>query len=815
MRNVITKTDTRLFATSLNSWSRFQNKAQILLQDLLISKGWLFIIIGFLLGRAVILSVISPFALAFLGTIWTLDKRNGKKALLAIIAGSLTYSLQHGIWMTVMIFFFLFLISVFHKVQLQWKLPFIILLSTTTARVTQYLLAGEVTSYDWLILTVEGILAVILVLLFMQSVPMIEPDRFRLTLKNEEIVCMIILLASILTGTIGWVIFNAAIEQVLARYFVLIFAFVGGAAIGSTVGVVVGLILSLANVVNIFQMSLLAFSGLLGGLLKDGRKIGVSIGLLTGTFLVDIYGGTSTWSGTLTESLLAIFFFLLTPTALLLQLAKYIPGTEAYMKEQKNYLQKVRDVTARRVEQFSEVFQALAKSFADSDYLPVSEEQKKQETDYFLSQVTERTCQRCFMKEHCWQNNFDRTYEMMETMKNQLTAKKQINRQRLKQFENICVRSSRVVDVMKEEISFFDINKKLKQQMVDSKRIVADQLQGVSTIMDDFAKEIVKERNYHETQEIEIITTLEEMGLEIISLDIYRLERGNVDIELTLSVYDYHGEGRKIIAPLLSNLLNELIVVHSEKLSPFPNGYCHFTFRSAKEYIIETGAATAAKDGGFISGDSFTMMELGTGKFAMAISDGMGSGKRAQEESKETLRLLKQILQTGIAEEVAIKTINSILALRSTDEVFATLDLVVVNLHNAFARFLKIGSSPSLLKRAETIFQIESRNLPIGILQEVQVDIETKQLKVNDLLIMMSDGLLDGLLYVTNVDIWIRRKLTEIKTTDPQEVADLLLEEVIREQAGVIEDDMTILVAKVKKNTPEWASIPFYRKSAL
>src|SRR5699024_2064967 len=103
---------------------------------------------------------------------------------------------------------------------------------------------------------------------------LLAQKKYNPVLKNEEIVCMIILIASILTGTIGWQVYGAALEQVFSRYVVLVLAYVGGAAIGSTVGVVAGLILSLANVANLYQMSLLAFSGLLSGLLKEGRKIG-------------------------------------------------------------------------------------------------------------------------------------------------------------------------------------------------------------------------------------------------------------------------------------------------------------------------------------------------------------------------------------------------------------------------------------------------------------------------------------------------------------------------------------------------------------
>lgn len=75
-----------------------------------------------------------------------------------------------------------------------------------------------------------------------------------------------------LTGMVGWSIYDLSLEHVASRYVLLLFAFVAGATVGSTVGVVTGLILSLASVSNLYQMSLLAFSGLLGGLLKEGKK---------------------------------------------------------------------------------------------------------------------------------------------------------------------------------------------------------------------------------------------------------------------------------------------------------------------------------------------------------------------------------------------------------------------------------------------------------------------------------------------------------------------------------------------------------------
>jgi stage II sporulation protein E len=68
----------------------------------------------------------------------------------------------------------------------------------------------------------------------------------------------------------------------------------------------------------------------------------------------------------------------------------------------------------------------------------------------------------------------------------------------------------------------------------------------------------------------------------------------------------------------------------------------------------------------------------------------------------------------------------------------------------------------------------------------------------------------EGPPHVENYDLWMKRKIKELKTNDPQEVADLIMEEVIRSRSGRIEDDMTVVVAKIKHNTPKWATIPAY-----
>ena len=784
-----------------------------LAKDIFIEKQLLLFLVGFLLGRAVILFNISPFAIAFLATVWAIYQKRMFVMTMFVIIGALTYSIEQAIFVSVAIMVF-YVLGHFLKDRKNIRLLMVfVFLATVLTRLFLYSLSGQISLYEWLHLFIEGILGVVLLLIFMQSIPLISLKRYQPALKNEELVCIIILLASILTGFIGWQVYGLQLEHVFSRYIVLTLAFVGGAAIGSTVGVVTGLILSLANVANIYQMSLLAFSGLLGGLLQEGRKHGVSFGLLVGTFLVGMYGNANMFTPTLLETLIAILLFYLTPSHFMKQVSKYIPGTTEYTLEERKYLQKVRDVTAQRVEQFSAVFEALSKSFIQSTEKN-HEEAKINETDYFLSLVTEKTCQSCVLKKKCWQNRFDETYGLMETMKEELILDDEISIVTRAKFEKHCAKPYQVIDTMVNEISLLKINKQLKRQVQESKKIVADQLKGVSDVMDNFAKEIMKERREHEKQEIQIIRALKQLDIQLEKLEIYQLEKGNIDIEMSIIFYDYHGEGSKLIAPVLSDILEEPIVVVEEEISPFPNGVSFLTFSSAKQFVVETGVATAAKGGGLISGDSYTMMELGKGKYALAISDGMGNGLRAREESMETLRLLKQILQTGISEQVAIKSINSILSLRTTDEIFATLDLAIINLHDATLRSLKIGSSPSFIKRGREVIQIAANNLPIGIIEHVELETVTEQLQAGDLLIMMSDGIFEGPKHVINNDLWLHRKIKDMKTDDPQEIADLLLEEVIRSEMGVIRDDMTVVVAKVKRHRPKWATFSVFQSEA-
>ncbi|MFT8389902.1 MAG: stage II sporulation protein E [Sporolactobacillus sp.] len=784
---------------------RFRKAIHKLIVRVVFRTDLFFIIAGFLLGRAVILNTLTPFTVPFFAMVFWLHRKKRWMASLFAVAGACTVTLEQGFFSLLALLF----LALSRQILLRWSvheskwLPVLVLMTCAGIRLLcQAAFALSLTVTDGLTAAAEASLAFLVTLIFMQSVPLLSMKTNRKLFKNEEIICFIILLSSILAGTIGWQAMGLSVDRILARYIILLFASAGGAAIGSTVGVVIGLILGLASVSSLYQMSLLAFSGVLGGLLKEAGKWGVAAGLLIATLLIALYGdGYSALLGQTADSLAAVLLLLITPKTWIQQLASFVPGTSEYHKEQQQYIRKLRDVTVSRIEQFSGLFQTLAKSFNP----PV--EMESLEDDLFLSRVTAQTCQKCFKKQKCWVKNMDQTQRMMLDLKKAYKNDDKYNDAKLRiAWQTYCVKAQQTLDAIERERQIAKMQEKMDQKVKESRRLVADQLQGVSQVMGDFASEMKRERGMHDLQEEMILMKLHSVGLRVESVEIYNLEAGSIDIEVILPT-DYYGASEKVIAPLLSDILGENIVVRKKETADEAGDPSRVIFVSARTFDIVTGVATAARGGGLISGDNYALFDIGTGKYALAISDGMGNGTRADEESQETLQLLSKVLKSGIPETLAIKSINSILSLRTTEEIYATLDLALIDMQSAESTFLKIGSNPSFIKRGNHVMMQDGSNLPMGMIENFDVDVDNKQLKSGDLLIMMSDGIFDAPKHIENKEAWVKRKIVEFETDDPQEVADLLLEEVIRVGGGQIDDDMTVVVAQIRHHLPKWSSI--------
>ena len=176
-------------------------------------------------------------------------------------------------------------------------------------------------------------------------------------------------------------------------------------------------------------------------------------------------------------------------------------------------------------------------------------------------------------------------------------------------------------------------------------------------------------------------------------------------------------------------------------------------------------------------------------------------GVIARNNSSTLLKMLEKMLKSGFDKNTAVELINSNLLLKSREESFATLDASIIDLHTGSVEFIKVGASPSFVKKKKsgTVDIIKSITLPVGILKDIDIDIYGKDLEDEDILVMCSDGIIESNAIYQNKELWVKNLLEDIDTNNVQKVADLIITESIDNGYGIAKDDMTVMVLKIIK----------------
>ena len=214
-------------------------------------------------------------------------------------------------------------------------------------------------------------------------------------------------------------------------------------------------------------------------------------------------------------------------------------------------------------------------------------------------------------------------------------------------------------------------------------------------------------------------------------------------------------------------------------------------------YTLEFGIARTKKHNSTISGDSNTIIKLKDGKILVAISDGMGSGDVAARNSKKVVLNLEKLLNTGFEEDRAVKLINSYMLVGKDSDNFATIDAMVFDPLLGLTEFIKIGACPTFIcNKKGQVITVDSNNLPVGMIGDIEIETKTKLLKRGDVIVMVTDGVLDA--NYDKKEQAIVDLLKAVKTTSAQRLADIMLQESIDSNFGMPKDDMTIIVARVQ-----------------
>lgn len=339
-----------------------------------------------------------------------------------------------------------------------------------------------------------------------------------------------------------------------------------------------------------------------------------------------------------------------------------------------------------------------------------------------------------------------------------------------------------------------------KRKAHESREIMADHLNEMAQIMTEvaqisFAYEALPQRTSRQ-----VCHFLKTEGIMVKEIHYIENEDNRLEIGATLALEKGQTKTAEEVANLLSVIFDKRLQVSKETDYYLDEQYRDFHFLEEPAFFAFVGSAKAIKENESVSGDNFCQFETEKNGLTIMLSDGMGSGKKASEDSRRVLDLMERLLSAGFSGETAVQMVNTSLSIGGTDSNMSTLDVCNIDLHDGVVELTKVGAASTFIKRANLVEQISSRNLPLGVFGRLEPEVTKRKLMDGDYIVMVSDGITDGLSHEIGEDV-LSEIISRTNLENPKEIAAHILNYVIRTCKGVIRDDMTVIVAGVWKNT--------------
>ena len=751
------------------------------------------IILAFLISRASLVDKLTPFGVAFISAHILAGKFN-IYILISSILGTLSVHGLGGINYIITITAMTIIYSLVDRIR-QFSLVVSALITSFAfiAIMSLYsMLFNELLFYDFLIIAFEGLIVFTLTYIFSYGIN----SKFVRLGTNERLISIFITLALVLSGLRELNIYGISIKNLITIIIILYTGYKKGAFAGSTVGITLGIISYISQPQMPFILSIYGLAGLLTGVFKDQGKIGSILGFVLGNGIISFYiNGYGVSFINLRELILSILVFALLYKPMDKLLSSFIEDLAVNRKE-RAYSQKKDEMIINRLNEISEVFNEIGEIFKQS-----VEENKSinvQEVYQMIDMAANNVCANCAMRNFCWGKRFYNTYNSMFKITCFLEEKAPITEDLLpKAIKDYCIKKEDVVKELKNQFEILKLNNMWKEKIIQNRLLVSEQLEGVSHIIKGMVKDIYINPTFKEDVEEIIYTDLKKHKIPVLDVIVAELYENNIEVHVEVdSGYDeYSGENKivKIVSESLGIPMKLEKNINKEKKERH-----RFKLIRSNRYSALTEAVTKANSKNNISGDSFTFGE-GENLYFAAISDGMGIGKKASKESNIAISLLEKFLEAKFDKELALKTINSILMLKSNDEIFTTLDISVIDLYSGKLQLIKTGAPATFIKKKDRVEVINSQSLPVGILQDVDFNIYEEYLEDGDIIIMMSDGVLEANNKVDNAERWMKDLIGNIESLNPKTIGEEIIRVASEISGGENMDDMTVLVTKVWK----------------
>lgn len=337
-----------------------------------------------------------------------------------------------------------------------------------------------------------------------------------------------------------------------------------------------------------------------------------------------------------------------------------------------------------------------------------------------------------------------------------------------------------------------------KHRYIESRQVMAKQYVELSQLMHTFQQEM--KQTVDVTKQVESLIKKRLKETSICVEQMFMIEGENKRREAILTLHTENGNcvTAKEIANIIGGILHCSFRPSMESRPVVTTNSSVIRLEEEPPYVMLYGVARASKEKGVVSGDNFSYTYLPKGKVMLGLCDGMGSGQQAYEESKSAIELTEQLLDSGFQPQTVVKIVHNALVLQKEELHPLALDLAVIDLYTGICEVIKSGATVTLIKKEEEIKCLEAEALPMGFLPEIEPKQMLYKLKDGDIIIMVTDGVIESFLGEDKEDSF-KRFCSRLKGSNPKDIANKILLTAMSRQNGVIRDDMTVLVAGIWK----------------
>ncbi len=674
--------------------------------------------------------------------------------------------------------------------------------------------------FDLLTSIMLGITTYIFYKIFVNSITMIIDFGARRAFTIEEVMGTSLLLAIAVTAFGDLNIFGFSIKNILSILIVLVLGWKNGVLVGATGGITIGVVLGVITGTEPIMIAAYAISGLIAGLLNRFGRIGVIVGFALGNVvLAYAANGNTVQLIMFQEILIASLGLLAIPKSIEINIEDLVGSTKLLPEVTERDLEENRD-TIYKLNSMSETIYDMAESYGEAAATILTEkelkEQERTNIDIFLEELKKNIEE---LEDNMLYEEIYYPTEKLITdifnylLENDVLTEKEFvkilekNNNYIVGFENTKSQAKEDIYKMVKAINYSYRISKIgfiwKKKLDESKKNVSSQLKGVSEAISKMAEDINKKEDKFSDKKQEILKILEQKEIEIKSLEIKQTSSGRYVAEVYTDTCE-NPDGTecdiKKICKILSKVLEQKMIMQKQECGLRLNKEsCKFTYISDDNYNVQIGSAKSTKEGSPVSGDSSLQIKLDDGKYLLALSDGMGSGPEAMKSSKIAVKMLERLLTAGFEKDVSLKLINSTLSANTEEDMYATLDIEILDLFNGNMEFIKNSACPTYVKRGRDVQLLKSMSLPTGILNDVDLVVYDYDLQDGDILVMCTDGVIDSNKEYLNKQLWLKYLLEDMETNDAQKIADIIISEAIDNDFGKQKDDMTVIVARITK----------------